>query len=367
MVKKQSPDHFLFLSTLFLVILGVILVTSASAPRALSITDGKDPFFYGKRQAVYALLGIALLIGASRIDYRRLRKLTGIFAVLSPVFLIVVLFTGEEIHGARRWIDLGLLTIQPSEFAKLGLIFVLAHYLSEIGSEVKSFATGILLPLFYTLVIGGLIMLEPDLGTTVVIFGIFFIMLFTAGARLLHLSLVGLFGAGAGCAMILQEPYRLRRLLSFLDPMTDPKGDGWQIIQALMALGSGGIFGVGLGRSRQKFFYLPEPHSDYIFAIVGEELGLIGSLIILLLFFLLAWRGYKTALSVRDHYGSLLAVGITSWLIVQALINIAVVTSTIPATGITLPLISAGGSSLWITLISIGILLNISKEAGGTI
>src|SRR5690554_6105978 len=165
-----------------------------------------------------------LLIGASKIDYRRLRKLTTLFAILSPVFLIAVLYAGEAIHGARRWIDLGFLTIQPSEFAKLGLIFVLAHYLSEIGSEVKNFATGILLPFFYTLVIGGLIILEPDLGTTVVVFSIFFIMLFTAGARLFHLSLVGLVCAGAGLALIFQEPYRLRRLLTFLDPMADPKG-----------------------------------------------------------------------------------------------------------------------------------------------
>ena len=191
-------------------------------------------------------------------------------------------------------------------------------------------------------------------------------MLFAAGARMLHLALVGLFGIGAGIGLILKEPYRLRRLFSFLDPAGDPRGDGWQLNQGLMALGSGGLFGVGLGRSRQKFFYLPESHADYIFAIIGEELGLIGTGFLLFLFFLIAWRGYKTALTVTDPYGSLLAVGITSYVIVQALINIAVVTATIPTTGITLPLLSAGGSSLWITLISIGVLLNISKGAGGS-
>lgn len=366
-MKKQGPDLFLFLTTVFLLVIGVILVTSASAPRALNQTGGRDPFLYGKRQAVYALLGIILLLATMRVDYHRLRKFTGLFAFLAPLLLLLVLFVGEEIQGARRWIDLGYFNFQPSEFAKLSLIFVLAHYLSELGSEVKNFITGILLPLVYTGIIGLLVIREPDLGTTVVIFGVFFIMLFAAGARLVHLGVVGLFGAGVGVALIVKEPYRLRRFLSFIDPMMDPKGDGWQIIQGLMALGSGGLFGVGLGRSRQKFFYLPEPHSDYIYAIIGEELGLIGTGFLLLLFFLLAWRGYKAALAAPDHYGSLLAVGITSCLIVQTLINVAVVTSTIPATGITLPLISYGGSSLWITLISIGILLNISKEAGGSI
>ncbi|HHU82778.1 MAG TPA: putative lipid II flippase FtsW [Firmicutes bacterium] len=365
-MKKQGPDLLLLLTTIFLLVIGVILVTSASAPRALSQTGGKDPFFYGKRQAVYALLGFLLLLATLRVDYRRLRRFTGLFAFLAPLFLLVVLFVGEEIQGARRWVNLGLFTFQPSEFAKLSLVFVLAHYLAELGSGIRNLVTGILLPLVYTGIIGLLIILEPDLGTMVVVFGIFFIMLFAAGARLFHLFLVGLFGAGAGVGLILKEPYRLRRLFSFLDPASDPTGDGWQINQGLMALGSGGLFGVGLGRSRQKFFYLPESHADYIFAIIGEELGLIGTIFLLFLFFIVAWRGYKIALTAPDRYGSLLAVGITSCIVIQALINIAVVTATIPTTGITLPLISAGGSSLWITLISIGILLNISKETGGS-
>jgi cell division protein FtsW len=365
-LQKRGPDLILLLTTLFLLVIGVILVTSASAPRALSQTGGKDPFYFGKRQTVYALLGFLLLLATMRVDYHRLRRFTGVFAFLAPLFLLVVLFIGEEIQGARRWINLGFITFQPSEFAKLSLVFVLAHYLAELGSGVRNFVTGILLPLVYTGIIALLILLEPDLGTTVVVFGIFFIMLFAAGARMLHLALVGLFGIGAGIGLILKEPYRLRRLFSFLDPAGDPRGDGWQLNQGLMALGSGGLFGVGLGRSRQKFFYLPESHADYIFAIIGEELGLIGTVFLLFLFFLIAWRGYKTALTVTDPYGSLLAVGITSYVIVQALINIAVVTATIPTTGITLPLLSAGGSSLWITLISIGVLLNISKGAGGS-
>jgi len=362
-MKKKTPDLLILIITLILTTFGVIMVTSASAPRSLTLTDGSDPFYFGKRQLIYAVLGLFILIASINFSYHRLRSFTGLFLILAPVFLVLVLFFGEEINGARRWIDLGIINFQPSEFAKLALILVLAHYLSEIGPEVKRFFIGVALPLFFTAVIGGLILLEPDLGTTIVIFGIFFIMLFTAGARLTHLSFLGFLSIGAGIGLILQEPYRLRRLLSFLDPMRDPKGDSWQIMQSLMALGSGGLFGLGLGRSRQKYFYLPEAHTDYIYAVLGEELGLIGTLLILTAFFFLAWRGFKIAMSVPDTYGSMIAIGITSWLVFQALVNIGVVTSTIPATGITLPLLSSGGSSLWITLVSIGILMNISREA----
>ena len=192
-MQKRGPDLILLLTTLFLLVIGVILVTSASAPRALSQTGGKDPFYFGKRQTVYALLGFLLLLATMRVDYHRLRRFTGVFAFLAPLFLLVVLFIGEEIQGARRWINLGFITFQPSEFAKLSLVFVLAHYLAELGSGVRNFVTGILLPLVYTGIIALLILLEPDLGTTVVVFGIFFIMLFAAGARMLHLALVGLF------------------------------------------------------------------------------------------------------------------------------------------------------------------------------
>lgn len=362
-MKSKTPDFFILIITLVLMAFGVIMVASASAPRALTLTNGQDPFFFGKRQLIYAVLGIALLIMTINFDYHRFRSMTGLFLVLAPVFLVLVLIFGEVTNGARRWIDLGLFNFQPSEFAKLALIFVLAHYLAEIGPEVKNFLIGIGIPLFFTMVIGGLIMLEPDLGTTLVVFGIFFVMLFTAGARLIHLSLIGILGLGAGIILILKEPYRLRRILSFINPMRDPKGDGWQILQSLMAVGSGGFFGLGLGRSRQKYFYLPEAHTDYIFAVLGEELGLIGALMILMAFFLLGWRGYKIAMSVDDSYGSMLAIGITSWLVFQAMINIGVVTSTLPATGITLPFLSYGGSSLWIILVSIGILMNISREA----
>ena len=360
-MKAGKPDLFILLIVLFLLILGVVMVTSASFPRALSTTGGDDPFAIGKKQLFFSLLSLVMMIITINFDYHRFRKLTVLFAVLAPIFLVVVLFFGVEVNGARRWFDFKIFNFQPSEFAKLALIFVLAHYLTEIGSEVRTFSSGIFIPLIYVGLICGLIMMEPDLGTTIVIFAIFVAMLFAAGVRISHLFTIGLGAIGAGIALIIQEPYRLERLFSFIDPTQDPKGSGWQILQSLMALGSGGVIGLGLGRSRQKFFYLPEPHTDYIFSIIGEELGLLGTILILLSFLGLAWRGYKIALSTSDPYGSLLAVGITSWLVLQALINIAVVTATIPATGITLPLLSYGGSSLGITMIAIGILLNISR------
>jgi cell division protein FtsW len=360
-MKAGKPDLFILLIVLFLLILGVVMVTSASFPRALSTTGGTDPFSFGKKQLFFSLLSLILMVVMINYDYHRFRKLTVLFAVLAPIFLLVVLYFGVEVNGARRWFDLKIFNFQPSEFAKLALIFVLAHYLSEIGSEVRAFSAGVFIPLIYVGLLCGLIMMEPDLGTTIVVFGIFVAMLFTAGVRISHLFVIGLGAIGAGIYLIIQEPYRLQRFFSFIDPTEDPKGAGWQILQSLMALGSGGIIGLGLGRSRQKFFYLPEPHTDYIFSIIGEELGLLGTILILLSFLCLAWRGYKTALATSDPYGSLLAVGITSWLVLQALINIAVVTATIPATGITLPLLSYGGSSLGITMIAIGILLNISR------
>ncbi|NLW55392.1 MAG: putative lipid II flippase FtsW [Firmicutes bacterium] len=361
-MRSGKPDPFIFLSVIMLLIIGVVMVTSASYPRALSASGGTDPFGVGKRQLVYALLALVFMSVMIRFDYHHFRRLTVLFAVLTPVLLVLVLFFGEEINGARRWFNLGLLNFQPSELAKLTLVFVLAHYFTEIGPEIRQFSTGVLIPLVYLGLICGLVMLEPDLGTTIMIFIIFFAMLFAAGVRLSHLLFLGLLAVGAAAVLIIKEPYRMERLFSFIDPTKDPRGSGWQILQSLMALGSGGIFGLGLGRSRQKFFYLPEPHTDYIFSIIGEELGLLGTLLILIIFFFLGWRGYKTALSTTDTYGSLLAVGITSWIVFQALMNIAVVTSTIPATGITLPLISYGGSSLGITLMSLGILMNISCE-----
>jgi cell division protein FtsW len=360
-VKRNPPDLILLMVTLVILVLGLIAVTSASAPEALRL--GKNVFHYGLRQLLWAIAGVGVMFFLMHFPYRNLKKLSLLLGILSIVFLVLVLIMAKDIKGASRWLDLGFFNIQPSEFAKLSTVLILAHYITAIKREIKDFMLGIVIPLIFVSVICILILLEPDLGTTIVIFITFMIMLYAAGARFSHLSLISLAGLLAVILLVIFEPYRAKRLVAFLDPWKDPQGDGWQIIQSLYALGSGGPFGMGLGLGRQKFNYLPESHTDYIFSILGEELGLVGTVTVLVLFFLIAWRGFKIALSVKDPYGKTLAAGITASLVFQAILNIGVVTSSIPVTGITLPFLSYGGSSLLICLVSIGILLNISKSA----
>ncbi len=360
-MKRNPPDLFLFMVTMALLAIGLIIVTSASAPESLSRTGGKSVFLVGGKQFIFALAGLALMFFMMKFPYWNLKKISLPAFLISLAFLVLVLFLAEAVKGSRRWINLGFLVIQPSEFAKVALIIFLAHYFAEIKKGISSLVPGVLLPLAFTGLVCALVLLEPDLGTTIVIFGTFMIMLFIGGARISHLSFLGFLGLMGGTFLVVVEPYRLKRLFAFVDPWKDPQGNGWQIIQSLYALGSGGPFGLGLGMGRQKFDYLPEAHTDYIFSILGEELGLLGTLTVITLFFLLGWRGYKIAISSTDPFARLLAAGITSYLVFQAILNIGVVTSSIPVTGITLPFLSAGGSSLVVSLFSVGILLNISK------
>ena len=358
-MKRNPPDLFLFFVSLSLLVLGLIIISSASAPESLAITGGKSVFHYGLKQFTFAIIGMGLMFFLMKFPYQGLKKFTIPMALITIALLVVVLFVAKEVKGATRWINLGFFQLQPSEMAKLAVIMVIAHYCSEINNGIKNFVIGIGLPLVFLGIICALIMLEPDLGTTIVIFMTAMIMLFAAGAKLFHLMIPGLVGFGAGVVLIITEPYRL---FAFLNPWKDPKDSGWQIIQSLYALGSGGPLGLGLGMSRQKFHYLPEAHTDYIFSILGEELGLLGTILVIILFFFLAWRGYKIAIAADDSYGRMLAVGITSYLVFQALLNISVVTSSVPVTGITLPFLSYGGSSLLVSLMGIGVLLNISKN-----
>lgn len=361
-MKRNPPDLFLLLVTLTLLALGLIIVFSASAPESLRLTKGANVFHYGLRQLLFAAVGVFLMLIAAKFPYNNWRRLSPWVLVSSIAFLVIVLFVSEDIKGSHRWINLGFFNFQPSEYAKLGTILILAHYITEIKKGIGNLMVGVIIPCIFVGFICLLILLEPDLGTAVVIFATFMIMIFAAGARMSHLSFLTFFGVAAVTVLVIIEPYRFKRLIAFLDPWKDPRGDGWQIIQSLYALGSGGPLGMGLGMSRQKFNYLPESHTDYIFSILGEELGLLGTITVILLFFMLAWRGYKIAISARDVYGKVLATGLTSYLIFQALLNIGVVTSSIPVTGITLPFLSYGGSSLMICLLSVGILLNISKN-----
>lgn len=359
--KKGSADFVLFLTVLSLVSIGVIMVFSASEYSTL--INYKDSFYYFKRQLLWALFGLIAMYIMSNYDYRRLKQYVVPFMLISFIMLVLVLIPGIglEVNGARRWIGVGPLPFSPAELVKLSIILFTAYGLSRQKERVKQFSKGVMPYMIVLAVAAGLIMLQPDLGTTISLAGIVFVMVFAAGARVSHLGGLALGGVGVVILAIILEPYRMKRFLAFLDPWADPQGSGFHIIQGLYAIGSGGLFGLGLGQSKQKFLYLPENHTDFIFAITAEELGFVGASLVIMLFVLFVWRGLKIAVTSQDPFASLLATGITAWVGVQAIINIGVVTGSMPVTGIPLPFISFGGTSLLFTMAGVGILLNISK------
>lgn len=359
--RKKSPDILLFAAVILLLSIGVIMVYSASQVTAYEKMD--DTFYYLKKQVVWALIGIFSMLFIMKIDYWKYKKYAKPFLIVAFTLLVMVLLPGigRTVKGAQRWLGFGPLTIQPSEVIKLSLVIFMAYGLSIYKDRLKYFSKGVL-P--FLLLLGAaciLILLQPDLGTAVSIAGTVYIMLFAAGAKGKHMFYLALAGVGAVGMAIILEPYRMSRFLAFLDPWKDPTGTGYHIIQSLYALGSGGLFGMGLGQSHQKWFYLPEQHTDFIFAVLGEELGFIGGALVITLFLLFVWRGLKIAICTDDSFGSLLAVGVTTMIALQAIINIGVVTGSLPITGIPLPLISSGGSSLVFTLVGVGMLLNISR------
>ncbi|WP_062105160.1 stage V sporulation protein E [Bacillus niameyensis] len=359
--KKTAPDFILILSTTILLAIGLIMVYSASAIWA----DYKfsDSFFFAKRQLLFACLGIIAMFVIMNVDYWILKKWAKPLLIICFVLLVIVLIPGigVERNGSRSWLGVGAFSIQPSEFIKLAIIAFLAKFLSEHQRHITTVKKGLLPSLSLVFLAFGMIMLQPDLGTGTVMLGTCVVMIFIAGARIFHFVVLGLFGVAGFVGLIISAPYRMARITSFLDPWEDPLKTGFQIIQSLYAIGPGGLFGLGLGESRQKFFYLPEPQTDFIFAILAEELGFIGGSLVLLLFALLLWRGIRVALGAPDLFGSFLAVGIISMIAIQVMINIGVVTGLMPVTGITLPFLSYGGSSLTLMLMAVGILLNISR------
>lgn len=360
--RQGVPDLMIFIVTLALLGIGIVMVFSAS--QVMAFHELGDPYYYLKRQSAWAVIGIVALVVMMNIDYRVWKKfaipmLIGTFALLG---LVLVPGIGIVAGGARRWLGVGLMRMQPSELAKLSVVVFLAAYLSGPVDRVKGFIKGVMIPMGLVGAMAVLILKEPDLGTSVAIAGVAWLMLLSAGCKLSHLFGVGLFGLPAVIYLIFSEPYRLRRLTAFIRPWDDPLDSGFHIIQSLLALGSGGLVGLGLGLSRQKHHYLPEQHTDFIFAIIGEELGFIGAGLVVLLYLLFAWRGYRTALNAPDRFGSLLATGVTTMVVLQAVINIGVVSGCLPVTGITLPLISSGGSSLVPMLAGIGMLINISRH-----
>ncbi|MDD4146432.1 MAG: putative lipid II flippase FtsW [Clostridia bacterium] len=355
-LKKGTPDLLLFFTTLFLLAIGIVMVFSASYYDTLE----KDPYFYLHKQLIWAALGFVVMLMMTRIDYFRLKPYINVIFGVAFVLLIVVLFF-EPIKGAQRWLDLGFCKIQPSEIMKLSMVLFLAKELSKVGPRMKNLFTGVGPFLLLLGVVGGLIMKEPDLGTTLAIAGTTFVLLIAAGLRLGHFFVLSFSGVGIVIALILADPNRINRIIGYLDPWSHASKEGYQLINSLYALGSGGLFGMGLGNSRQKLDYLPEQNTDFIYAILGEELGFIGAFLVILLFCLLAWRGYRIALACPEIFGSFLAVGITTMIVLQAFINMGVVTGLLPITGIGLPFISYGGSSLLFSMIGVGILLNISR------
>ncbi len=360
--NKSGPIDFILFSTIMLLVaIGVIMVYSASSYSAFFNPDIKDSMYFLKKQGVAAVIGTLFMFAAIKFDYHKIKKYTKILMIIAVILLCAV-FAFKDTNGARRWIRIGPASFQPSEMAKYMVVFYMAKSIENKGEKIKTLAYGVIPYLMVSGFYAGMVLAEKNLSIAAVIMIVTLIVLYVAGAKISHMiGLIGVVTLG-GIAGILFEPYRMARFTSFLDPWQDPKGKGYQLIQSLLALGSGGIWGMGLGRSRQKCYYIPEPHNDFIFSIIGEELGLIGCTLIVILFVIFIWRGIVTAVRAKDTYGTLLATGITSVIAVQAIINIAVVTGSMPVTGVPLPFISYGGSSLAINLIAMGVLLNISRQ-----
>ena len=362
MARKLKSDKLLFLATLLLVLASVVMVYSASA--VIALDRFHNPYLFLVKQAMWSALGLALLGVVMRVDYRTWKQPALIWSALALVgfALVAVLFMGK-INGTRRWFGVGGFGIQPSELAKLAAIFFTAALLERRMHRIDEVRYS-LLPI--ALVVGGitaLVLIEPDYGTALSIAAVAGLMVFAAGLNFKYLlySVMTLVPLSVG--LLIMEPYRLKRVLSFLCPECDPTGAGFQLLQSLIAVGTGGIGGAGLMAGKQKLFYLPEPQTDFILAVIGEELGLIGTTVTLIAFILITWRGLQIASHAPDRFGSFLALGLTGMFAVQAYINMSMVLGLMPTKGIPLPFVSFGGSSLLINLVGMGILLNVSQHA----
>ncbi len=362
--SKKAVDFTLLMVALLLVFIGIIMVFSASWPEAMQEFD--DSYHFLKKQLFSAGVGLFGLLICMNINYKTWQKYSWLVFLFSLALGVLIFSSlGKESGGARRWIDLGFITFMPSDFIKIGSIIFLSSFLSNKKNKISTLAQGTLPVLAIIGLSCGMIYIQKDFGTTITLGATLMSIFFVAGINLFHLVLM-MGGAGGLGFLALQgekNAYRMRRITVFRDPFVDKLGAGYQAVQSLYALGSGGLFGLGLGKSRQKFFYIPEAYNDFIFSIIGEELGFLGSFIVILLFIILIWRGMRIALSIEDTFGCYLATGITALITIQTLIHIAVVTSSIPTTGITLPFVSFGGTSLMVYMSIIGILLNISRHA----
>ncbi len=366
--QRGRGDTLLTLLTLLLLALGLVMVFSASFPSAyydLQGETGGNAAWYFLRQLCYAALGVGAMFVCSRIPLRLYEKLALPSLAAAVLLLALVPLVGVKVNGARRWISLGITTFQPSELAKLAVVLSFSARMAALGDRMSGFREGILPFALVLALLAGLLVLEPHFSATVIIFALAAVLLFAGGAKLGWFIGGGALMAVGGTVAYLAFPYVQDRLSAWRDPFSDLTGDGWQVVQSLYAIGSGGLTGLGLGRSRQKYLYLPEEHNDFIFAVICEELGFLGALTVLLLFALLIIRGYNIALRSVDRFGFLTAVGITSLLAIQTLLNMAVCTNLLPCTGIALPFFSYGGTALLIQMAEMGILLSVSREIPG--
>jgi cell division protein FtsW len=361
MAKRVGVDKWLFGATLVLVVIGLLMVFSASAVMAKERFG--SPYAFVIRQSLWAVFGLTAMTILMQVDYRRFNKPNVVFpAVAVSVLLLLVAFLMQDSHATHRWIRFGALSFQPSEIAKPALVLFLAWFLQNRMHSIEDFRGTILPAALPSLIFIALILKEPDLGTALVCAGVTALMLYLAGMNVRYLGIAALAAAPVLYFMLFRVKWRRDRILAFLNPESDPLGKGFHIIQSLIAVGTGGLRGLGYMDGRQKLFYLPEPHTDYIFANIAEELGLIGAIAVVGLFVVLGYRGMRAAILSKDPFARFLAFGITATLLIQAFFNISVVLALVPTKGITLPFISYGGTSLFIMLASIGVLLNITRE-----
>lgn len=358
-LKKGKIDYGFLAVCITLVIIGLLMLFSASFPSAYYYQK-KNGYYYIQRQTIWAALGFVAMIITMNIPYKLYKRFAKPIMLICGILLVLVLLLGKEVNGAQRWLGVGSMSIQPSELAKIGVIIFFAYWIEKDGKRIQKFVTlikyGVIL-----VVVMGLMMLQPHFSVCIIMGLTSVVMLIAGGAKSRYFILGLLFAAPLGVIIAYVSPYRWARVMTFLHPLEDMQGAGWQVTQSLYAIGSGGLFGVGFGNSRQKYLYVPEPQNDFIFSIVCEELGLIGAAAILVLFAILIFRGMKIAINAPDTFSSLLVTGVISLVGVQVLLNIAVVSSSIPTTGIPLPFFSYGGSALLFLMASMGIVLNVSR------
>lgn len=361
MAKRVGVDKWLYFATLVLVVVGLAMVFSASAVMARQSFG--SPYYFLARQSLWAAIGLIGMTGLMQLDYRRYNRASVVFPFVGmTVILLLVAFLMRDSHNTHRWIRIGPASFQPSEIAKPALVLFMAWFLQNRMSEIENVRQTILPAALPSLVFIALILKEPDLGTAMVCAGVTALMLWLAGMNFKYLGYAALAAAPVMYVMLFRVAWRRERLLAFMNPESDPLGKGYHILQSLIAVGSGGVKGVGYMDGAAKLFYLPEPHTDYIFATVAQELGLVGSLAVVGLFVFIGYRGMRTAILSRDPFARFLAFGITATILIQAFFNISVVLALVPTKGITLPFVSYGGTSLFIMLVLIGVLLNITRE-----